>query len=93
MKTRLDHRKTARGLTRSGIKELCDLILKLKESDLKVTYRPYSAEDARRLVQNRIGSPDKAERDLGFRYKDSLREGLLKLIEWREENGKLKAQN
>ena len=70
----------------TSIKELCDLILKLKESDLKVTYRPYSAEDARRLVQNRIGSPDKAERDLGFRYKDSLREGLSKLIEWREKS-------
>ncbi len=77
----------------TSIKELCDLILELKQSDLKVTYKPYSAEDARRLVQNRIGSPDKADRDLGFRYKESLREGLLNLIDWREKSSKLKVQN
>ena len=70
----------------TSIKELCDLILELKESDLKVTYKPYSAEDARRMVQNRIGCPKKATNDLGFVYKDGLREGLLNLIAWREEN-------
>lgn len=70
----------------TSIRKLCDLILELKQSDLKVTYKPYSPEDARRLVQNRIGSPEKAKRDLDFSYKDSLKEGLLKLIEWRKEN-------
>jgi len=70
----------------TSIKELCDLILDLKQSELKVTYKPYSAEDARRMVQNRIGCPKKANQDLGFSYKDSLKEGLLNLIEWREEN-------
>ena len=68
------------------IRELCNLILELKGSDLQVTYKPYSADDARRLVQNRIGSPEKAIRDLGFRYKDTLRDGLLNLIAWREAN-------
>ncbi len=67
----------------TSIKELCDLILELTGSDLEVTYRPYSAEDARRLVQNRIGSPDKATRDLGFTYGDDLTTGLQRLIEWR----------
>jgi len=67
----------------TSIRELCNLILHLKESNLKVTYKPYSAEDARCLVQNRIGSPDKAKEDLGFIYRDGLREGLLKLIKWR----------
>lgn len=70
----------------TSIKELCDLILDLRESDLKVTYNPYSPEDARRLVQNRIGSPDKAAKDLGFVYQDDLRTGLLNLIEWRKQN-------
>lgn len=70
----------------TSIKELCDLILELKNSDLKVTYNPYSAEDARRLVQNRIGSPEKATRDLGFTYEDDLRVGLNYLIEWRRNN-------
>jgi len=65
------------------IKELCDSILKLKKSSLKVTYIPYSKDDARQFVQNRIGSRKKAEKELGFKYKYSLEEGLLKLIEWR----------
>ena len=67
----------------TSIKELCELILSLKESDLKVTYRPYSEDDARRMVQNRIGCPKKASRELGFNYTYSLEEGLLKLIHWR----------
>jgi UDP-glucose 4-epimerase len=70
----------------TSIKELCDLILELKQSDLKVTYNPYSAEDARRLVQNRIGSPDKAAKDLGFTFEDNLQLGLNNLIEWRMNN-------
>ncbi len=71
----------------TSIKELCDLILELKESDLKVTYRPYSEDDARRMVQNRIGCPKKASRDLDFDYTYSLREGLLRLIKWRDDGG------
>lgn len=68
----------------TSIRQLCDLILELKKSDLQVTYRPYSAEDARRLVQNRIGCPLRAERELGFRYRYGLREGLQRLIAWRD---------
>jgi UDP-glucose 4-epimerase len=70
----------------TSIKQLCDLMLELRQSELKVTYRPYSADDARRMVQNRIGCPKKAERDLGFKYQYSLREGLERLIAWRQAN-------
>ena len=70
----------------TSIKELCDLILELKQSDLKVTYKPYSVDDARRLVQNRIGCPIKSEQDLGFKYSYSLRDGLLRLIDWRKDH-------
>jgi len=70
----------------TSIKELCDLILELKKSELKVTYKPYSSDDARSLVQNRIGSAVKAKAEIGFEYKYSLTEGLLRLIEWREMN-------
>lgn len=70
----------------TSIKELCELILELKNSDLKVNYKPYSEEDSRRMVQNRIGCPKKAKKDLGFEYKDDLRTGLLKLIDWRDTN-------
>ena len=68
----------------TSIKELCDTILKLTGSDLEVIYKPYSADDARALVQNRIGSTEKAESEIGFRYKFNLEEGLQKLIDWRE---------
>jgi UDP-glucose 4-epimerase len=68
------------------IKELCDTILKLKNSNLKVNFIPYSSDDARQLVQNRIGSRVKAEKELGFKYKYSLKEGLKALIDWRNDN-------
>ncbi len=70
----------------TSIKQLCDLILEMKQSSLTVNYKPYSADDARRMVQNRIGCPKKAESDLGFKYSYTLSEGLDKLISWREHN-------
>ncbi|MDB4773227.1 NAD-dependent epimerase/dehydratase family protein [Flavobacteriaceae bacterium] len=69
------------------INELCELILELKSSDLKVQYNPYSEDDARAMVKNRIGSRVKSEQDLGFKYQYELKEGLQKLIEWRIATG------
>lgn len=69
------------------INELCEMILKLKESNLKVQYNPYSEDDARSMVKNRIGSRVKAEQELGFKYKYELKEGLEKLIQWRIATG------
>ena len=68
----------------TSIKELCDTILRLKQSELEVEYRLYSADDARALVQNRIGSAKLAEEEIGFVYKYTLEQGLMKLIEWRD---------
>lgn len=68
------------------IKELCDTILKLKHSQLEVIYKPYSEDDARALVKNRIGSAEKAGKELQFRYKYTLEEGLKRLIAWRDGN-------
>lgn len=70
----------------TSIKSLCDEILRLRGSKLVVKYNPYSKEDARRLVQNRIGSTSKTKKDLGFEYLDNLEIGLSKLIKWRQEN-------
>lgn len=69
------------------IKELCDTILRLKNSDLVVKYVPYSEDDARALVQNRIGSRERAEKEIGFKYKYSLEDGLNMLIQWRKSIG------
>ena len=70
----------------TSIGELCNLILELTNSSLEVTYHPYSQEDARRLVQNRIGCPLKASRELGFEYQIGLKEGLNTLIAWRKQS-------
>ncbi len=69
----------------TNIRTLCDTILRLKKSKLEVIYKPYSEDDARALVKNRIGSRKKAEDELGFKYKFSLDEGLLELIAWRDK--------
>jgi UDP-glucose 4-epimerase len=67
----------------TSIKELCEKILQLKQSSLTVKYKPYSEEDMRRMVQNRIGCPEKAKRDLAFEYESDLESGLRDLISWR----------
>ena len=70
----------------TSIRELCDTILETKQSDLEVVYKPYSTDDARQFVQNRIGSKEKAETELGFMFKYDLKAGLQKLIDWRIES-------
>ena len=71
----------------TSVRELCDTILDLKKSGLKVIYKPYAEDDARQFVQNRIGSRQKAENELDFKYKYNLRDGLQKLIDWRISKG------
>ena len=58
----------------------------MKNSDLVVKYNPYSDDDARQMVQNRIGDPNKAEKDLGFKFNYDLKSGLQRLIDWRKDN-------
>lgn len=69
------------------IKQLCDKILELKKSSLNVQYKPYAVDDARQLVQNRIGSAARAKNEINFSYQFSLEQGLQKLIDWRIAQG------
>ncbi len=71
----------------TSIRELCDTILRLKNSSLTVEYMPYSEDDARQFVQNRIGSAKKASEEIGFAFTNSLEKGLQKLIDWRVSKG------
>jgi UDP-glucose 4-epimerase len=66
------------------IRELCDHILSLKKSNLQVKFNPYTEDDARQLVKNRIGSTQKARNELDFYYHFELVDGLKKLIHWRD---------
>ena len=77
----------------TSIKDLCDKILELKQSDLIVKYKPYSSDDMRQMVQKRIGSTKKASQDLLFDYKFELEVGLKSLIEWRKMNTTLQSYN
>jgi UDP-glucose 4-epimerase len=70
----------------TSIKQLCDKILDLKKSKLRVNYKPYSNEDARQMVQNRIGSTKKASKEINFNFKVDLETGLNNLIKWRNLN-------
>ncbi len=69
------------------IKELCSTILKLKKSNLTIKYLPYSENDARQFVQNRIGSKKKAQEEIDFTYNYTLEDGLKSLIAWRNKKG------
>jgi UDP-glucose 4-epimerase len=69
---------------KTSIKQLTEIILKIYKSDLPIEYKP----EGTTFVTNRIGSIEKAERELGFKAKISLEDGLKKLIEWRTEHKK-----
>jgi UDP-glucose 4-epimerase len=66
--------------TQTTIRELCEMILTITGKNVEIQYEPAGQT----FVTNRIGSTEKAKRDLGFEAKANLREGLTKLIEWRE---------
>jgi UDP-glucose 4-epimerase len=65
---------------KTTIKELAELLLDLSGSDLEITYEP----EGTTFVKNRVGCPKKAAKEIGFKAEVSLRNGLKKLIEWRD---------
>lgn len=65
---------------RTTLRELTEMILELRGSSLEIQYQPAD----RVFVTNRVGCPEKAARDLGFRTTVSLRDGLARLIAWRD---------
>lgn len=64
---------------RTSIKELTELILEITKSDQKIHYEPAGLT----FVKNRVGSTEKARREIGFEAQVDLREGLKRLIDWR----------
>ncbi|MBU6365030.1 MAG: NAD-dependent epimerase/dehydratase family protein [Gemmatimonadetes bacterium] len=75
--------------TRTSLRELTEMILELRGSTQAIQYEPQS----RVFVTNRVGCPEKAARDLGFRTTTTLRDGLARLIAWRDAHlGRVHAQ-
>jgi nucleoside-diphosphate-sugar epimerase len=66
----------------TSIKELTELLLRLSGSDLKIQYEKAGLT----FVTNRVGSAERAKRDIGFNWKIDLEEGMRSLIEWRRQN-------
>jgi UDP-glucose 4-epimerase len=66
--------------TRTSLKELAELLIELTGCERPINYAPRSSAT---LVRNRIGSPDRAAREIGFTAEVELREGIERLIAWR----------
>jgi UDP-glucose 4-epimerase len=73
---------------RTTIKELAELILEITGSSQKIQYEPGGMT----FVKNRIGSPKKAEDEIGFKAQVGLQEGLERLIAWRNSHKEEVAQ-
>jgi UDP-glucose 4-epimerase len=63
----------------TSIKELSELLLDLSGSNLEIQYEPAGLT----FVTNRIGCPKAAKEDLGFEWAIDLRDGMQRLIDWR----------
>lgn len=63
----------------TSIKELTEILLELTGSELDIQYEPAGLT----FVTNRIGCPEEALQDLGFKWTIDLKEGLQRLIDWR----------
>jgi len=65
---------------RTSLKELAGLLLELTGCTQPIQYASRSQAT---LVRNRIGDPKRAAAEIGFTATIGLKEGLLRLIEWR----------
>ena len=65
---------------RTSLKELAEKLLNLTGFNKEIQYLPRSQAT---LVKNRIGSPLKAKKEIGFIADIGLDEGLKRLIDWR----------
>jgi UDP-glucose 4-epimerase len=65
---------------RTSLKEIAEKLLNLTGCNRPINYAPRSQAT---LVRNRIGSPVRAEKEIGFKAQIGLDRGLKTLIEWR----------
>jgi len=68
---------------RTSLREIAEKLLNLTGCNQPIQFAPRSQAT---LVRNRIGSPVKAKKDLGFEAGIDLDEGLKRLIEWRRNH-------
>ena len=66
--------------TRTSLKQLAEMLIRLTNCKKPIQYAPRSQAT---LVRNRVGSPLRAEREIGFEAGLPLEQGLQELIAWR----------
>ncbi len=66
---------------RTSLKEIAEKLVNLTGANEPIQYAPRSQAT---LVRNRIGSPVKAAREIGFTARIDLDDGLRRLINWRK---------
>lgn len=64
------------------IKDLTELLIRLSGVKQTIKYEPAGQT----FVTNRIGSIENAERDLGYKWKIDLEDGMKRLVEWRKSH-------
>lgn len=64
------------------INDLTKLLIRLTNSETEIEYLPAGLT----FVTNRIGSTEKAERDIGYKWTIDLEDGMKSLIEWRKND-------
>lgn len=74
---------------RTSLKELAEKIVNLTGCNLPIAYAERSQAT---LVRNRIGSPERARKEIGFDAEIDLDDGLRRLIEWRNAHKEEVAQ-
>jgi UDP-glucose 4-epimerase len=67
---------------RTTILEVAQALLEITGSDVGIRHEPAGLT----FVKNRIGDPERAARELGFRATVPLEQGLRELIRWRTEH-------
>jgi len=68
---------------RTSLKELAEMLIQITGCNQPIKYVERSQAT---LVRNRIGSPDKAIKEIGFKARIDLKQGLQDLIKWREDH-------
>ena len=67
---------------RTSVKELAEMVLAVTGSDVGIRYEPAGLT----FVKNRIGSPARARKELGFVAGVPLEDGLRALVDWRHHH-------
>lgn len=70
---------------RTSLKELAEKLVNLTGCNQPIQYRERSQAT---LVKNRIGSPEKASKEINYSSEVDLEEGLKRLIDWRATHQK-----